>query len=427
MNICIKNGFLITANENGDCYEGCVHVTDDVITYVGTEEDAPEFKTERTIDAKGGIIAPGFVNTHTHIPMNLFRSAADDMALMDWLQNAIWPAEDRLTSEDVYWGSMLGMAELIAGGVTCFNDMYNFVFDTVKAAKDSGIRGVIGATVIDLGKSVEERLKEAEELFEHVKDIKRVSASIAPHAEYTVCEESFKKLIKTAEKLNARIHIHASETKGEHEDSIKRNGKTPIEVIESVGLLELPTMAAHCVWVSDSDMDIMARNNVGVMSCPQSNLKLGSGIARIADMMEKGITVSCATDGAGSNNNLSMMEEMTYMAMLQKGTKHDPKVIPARTAVETATINGAKVLGLDKSIGSLKAGKQADLIILDTTGIRYCPMTNLLNSFVYSGNDSDVVLTMIGGEILFENGKFSRIDIEEVKANADRCSKRLLG
>lgn len=427
MNICIKNGFLITANKSGVCYEGCVHVSDDVISYVGTEENAPEFNADRTIDANGGIIAPGFVNTHTHIPMNLFRSAADDMALMDWLQNAIWPAEDRLTSEDVYWGSMLGMAELIAGGVTCFNDMYNFVFDTVKAAKDSGIRGVIGATVIDLGKSVEERLEEAEELFKHVKDMKRVSAAIAPHAEYTVCEESFKKLIKTAEKLDARIHIHISETKGEHEDSIKRNGKTPIEVAQSVGLLELPTMAAHCVWVSDSDMDIMARYNVGVMSCPQSNLKLGSGIARIADMMEKGITVSCATDGAGSNNNLSMMEEMTYMAMLQKGTKYDPKVMPARTAVETATINGAKVLGLDKSIGSLETGKQADLIILDTTGVRYCPRANLLNSFVYSGSDSDVVMTMIDGEILYENGKFNRIDIEEVKANANRCAKRLLG
>lgn len=427
MNICIKNGFLITANKNGECYEGCVHVSDDVISYVGTEENAPEFDADRTIDANGGIIAPGFVNTHTHIPMNLFRSAADDMALMDWLQNAIWPAEDRLTSEDVYWGSMLGMAELVAGGVTCFNDMYNFVFDTVKAANDSGIRGVVGATVIDLGKSVEERLEEAEKLFEHVKDMKRVSAAIAPHAEYTVSEESFKKLIKTATKLDSRIHIHISETKGEHEDSIKRNGKTPIEVVQSVGLLELPIMAAHCVWVSDSDMDIMARYNVGVMSCPQSNLKLGSGIARIADMMEKGITVSCATDGAGSNNNLSMMEEMTYMAMLQKGTKHEPKVMPARTAVETATINGAKVLGLDKSIGSLEAGKQSDLIILDTTGIRYCPRANLLNSFVYSGSDSDVVLTMIDGEILYENGKFNRIDIEEIKANANRCAKRLLG
>lgn len=427
MNIYIKNGFLITANKNGECYEGCVHVMDDVISYVGSEENAPEFNADRIIDANGGIIAPGFVNTHTHIPMNLFRSAADDMELMDWLQNAIWPAEDRLTGDDIYWGSMLGMAELIAGGVTCFNDMYGFASITAKAANEIGMRALIGAAIIDIDNRVDERIKEAEQLFEQTKNYKLVKAAIAPHAEYTVCQETFKKTIKAANKLKSRIHIHISETKGEHEDSIKRNGKTPIEVLKSVGVLELPTMAAHCVWVSDSDMDIMARFNVGVMSCPQSNLKLGSGIARIADMIEKGITVSCATDGAGSNNNLSMMEEMTYMAMLQKGTKHDPKVIPAKTAVETATINGAKVLGLEKCIGSLETGKQADLIILDTTGIRYCPRANLLNNFVYSGSDSDVVLTMISGEILYENGKFHRIDIEEVKANANRCAKRLLG
>ena len=425
MNIFIRNGFLITANKDAECYEGCVQIKDSVISYVGIEKSAPQFSADKVIDAKGGIIAPGFVNTHTHIPMNLFRSAADDMDLMDWLKNAIWPAEENLNGDDVYWGSMLGMAELIAGGVTCMNDMYNFPFDIAKAANDSGIRAIIGPTIIDMGKSVEERLEEAKELFEHVKGYDRVEASLSAHAEYTVSSKSFGKIINTAKEIGARIHVHVSETQGEHEDCIKRNGKTPIGLFESLGLLALPVMAAHCVWVSDEDMDIMAKRNVGVMSCPQSNLKLGSGIARVAAMLDKGINVSCATDGAGSNNNLSMMEEMTYMAMLQKTLHRNPKVMPAKTAVETATINGAKVLGMDKSIGSLEEGKKADLIILDTTGIRYCPKANLLSNFVYSGSDADVVLTMIDGETLYEKGTFAKIDIDEIKINAQRCAKRL--
>ncbi len=425
MNIYIKNGFLITANNKAECYEGCVQINDAVISYVGKQETAPDFKADRVIDAKGGIIAPGFVDTHTHIPMNLFRSAADDMDLMDWLQNAIWPAEDNLTSKDVYWGSMLGMAELVSGGVTCMNDMYNFSYDIAKAAQDSGIRAVIGATIIDMGKSVEDRLAEARDLFEQVKDYERVEAAIAPHAEYTVSKQTFEKILETANELSSRIHVHVSETQGEHEDCIKRNGKTPIALLNSLGVLDLPVMAAHCVWVSDEDLKIMSDKNVGVMSCPQSNLKLGSGIARVADMLDMGINVSCATDGAGSNNNLSMMEEMTYMAMLQKTLRKNPKVMPAMKAVETATINGAKVLGMEKSIGSLEAGKQADIIIIDTSGIRYCPKANLISNFVYSGSDSDVVMTMIGGEILYENGRFNRVDIDEIKTNAQRCAEKL--
>ncbi len=426
MNTCIKNGFIITSDETCSTVNGCVHVTDGVITYVGADSLAPNFSAERTIDVSGDIIAPGFVNTHTHIPMNLFRGYANDMTLMDWLENAIWPAEEKLTGDDVYWGSMLGMAELIAGGVTCFNDMYNFMFDTVKAADDSGIRGVVGATIIDLGKSIDERLAEADELFARVKDYDRIDAAIAPHSEYTVSAESFGKLIKTAHKHNSRIHVHVSETQGEHEGCIKRNGQTAIARLKRLGVLDLPTMAAHCVWVSDSDMEIMADKNVGVMSCPQSNLKIGSGIARISKLIDHGIKVSCATDGAGSNNNLSMMEEMTLIAMLQKGTNYDPKLIPAKTAVQIATINGAKVIGQENKIGSLEVGKQADIIVIDTSGLRYCPSDNLLNHMVYSGSDSDVVLTMVGGEILYENGEFSRIDVAEVMAKANSAASRLL-
>lgn len=427
MRILIENGFLITGDQNDTCQQGCVQVDGEVIVYAGPAAHAPAFDAERTIDANGGIVAPGFVNTHTHIPMNLFRGFADDMRLMDWLEKAIWPAEENLDEDAVYWGSMLGMAELIQGGVTCMNDMYFFTEAIARAAEKSGMRAIIGTAVVDAGEGGGGRLEKALALFDYVKDMPRVEAAIAPHAEYSVTSDMFDRIRDAAIKTDSRIHVHVSETQGEHEDCIKRNGKTAIALLGDLGVLDVPTMAAHCVWVSEADMDIMAEKNVGVMSCPQSNVKIGSGVAQIVKMMDKGITVSCATDGAASNNNLSMMEEMTLLAFLQKGINHDPELIPAKTAVRTATINGAKVLGMAQKIGSLEAGKQADLIVLDTTGLRYYPKTDLLNHFVYSGSDADVCLTMIGGQILYENGSFTAIDASEIKAKATEYSAKLLG
>lgn len=425
MSILIKNGFLVTADNNDTCCEGCVIVENDTITYAGPEAFAPQIKTDRVIDAQGGIIAPGFVNTHTHVPMTMMRGYADDLALMDWLQNHIWPAEARLTDEVVYWGSMLACAELAAGGVTCFSDMYNFNEQIAKAANDSGHRALIAVAVLDIDGNGDARLKRAEEFFESVKDYKRINAAIGPHAEYTVSPSMFRKVRDLAARLNARIHVHISETAGEHQDSIERHGKTPIGLLQSLGVLELPVMAAHCVWVSDEDMDIMAQHGVSVMSCPGSNLKLGSGIPRVARMLERGVNVSCATDGAASNNNLSMMEEMTLTALLQKGVNHDPALIPAKTALRIATINGAKALGLSEITGSLEAGKQADLIIINTSGVRFCPRANLLNHLVYSGCDSDVALTMVGGKIIYENGSITFGDIEEIKAKAAHYAANL--
>lgn len=426
MNICIKNGFLITADSNDSCFKGCVHVSGDVITYAGSEQSAPQFIADKVIDANGGIIAPGFVDTHTHIPMNLFRGAADDMALMDWLQNKIWPAEAKLDEDAVYWGTMLGIAELVSGGVTCFSDMYNFTETIARAANESGIRALIASAVIDIDGQGDRRLKTAEELFGIVKDYKKVNAAIGPHAEYTVSPAMFRKVRDFAQRMNSRVHVHISETAGEHKDCITRHGMTPIALIDSLGVTDVPVMAAHCVWVEDSDMAIMARKGVNVMSCPGSNLKLGSGIARTARMLEAGVNVSCATDGAASNNNLSMMEEMTLFALLQKGIYLDAALIPSKTAFRIATINGAKVLGLENVIGSLEAGKQADIIIINTTGFRYCPDTDLLNHLVYSGSDGDVALTMVGGEILYENGKITFADAEEIKSKARQYSMKLL-
>jgi 5-methylthioadenosine/S-adenosylhomocysteine deaminase len=427
MKIRIRNGYIISADANDACYEGCVLVDGDTILYAGPEALAPSFAADRDIDAKGGIVAPGFVNTHSHIPMTLLRGFADDMPLMRWLQEKIWPAEEHLDDEAVYWGTMLGIAEMVAGGTTCFSDMYNFTEVIARAANEAGIRALIATAVMDIDGGGDRRMKAADALVDAVKDYPLVQAAIGPHAEYTVSPEMFKKVRDFALQKGARIHVHISETQGEHADSIKRHGKTPVALLESLGVLEAPVMAAHCVWVSDEDIEIMARHGVGVMSCPGSNLKLGSGVARVSRMLQQGVTVSCATDGASSNNNLSMMEEMTLMAFLQKGIERDPELIPAKTAVRTATINGAKVLGMDHLIGSIEAGKQADIIILDTSGPRYCPKTNLLNHFVYSGSDADVVLTMVAGKVLYENGNITFADMDEIKANAQRCARRMIG
>jgi 5-methylthioadenosine/S-adenosylhomocysteine deaminase len=304
--------------------------------------------------------------------------------------------------------------------------MYNFTKSIARAADESGIRALIATAVIDNDGAGDRRLKTAEELFDIVKDYNRVGAAVGPHAEYTVSPEMFKKVRDFALRLDSRVHVHISETKGEHEDCLARHGMTPIALIDSLGLTDVPVMAAHCVWADDKDIAIMADKGVSVMSCPGSNLKLGSGIARAAKMLEEGVNVSCATDGAASNNNLSMMEEMTMLALLQKGVNHDAALIPAKTAFRTATINGANALGMGSVTGSLEAGKQADIIVIDTSGFRYCPKTDLLNHLVYSGSDSDVVLTMVGGDILYENGDITFADAEEIKSNARQYSKIML-
>lgn len=427
MKIRISNGYIISADANDACYEGCVLIEDDAILYAGPEALAPPFEADRIIDAKGGIVSPGFVNTHSHIPMTLMRSFADDMPLMQWLKEKIWPAEEHLDEEAIYWGTMLGIAEMVAGGTTCFSDMYNFTDVIARAANEAGIRALVGTAVLDVDGGGDKRMKTAEALFEAVKDYPLVQAAIGPHAEYTVSPELFKKVRDLALQLGSRIHVHISETQGEHAECIQRHGKTPIALLDSLGVFEAPVMAAHCVWISDEDMEIMARSGVSAMSCPGSNLKLGSGIARVSRMLQHGVTVSCATDGAASNNNLSMMEEMTLLALLQKGTERDPELIPAKAAVKIATFNGAKTLGLEHVTGSIEAGKQADLVVLDTSGMRYCPKTSLLNHFVYSGSDADVVLTMVAGKVLYENGMITFADPEEIKANAQRCARRLIG
>ncbi|MBC5646976.1 amidohydrolase family protein [Christensenella tenuis] len=411
----IRHATLITNNDRDEVIrDATIQVKDGKIAYAGQGKAAPEFAPERVIDAHGNIIMPGFVNMHTHVPMNLFRSYADDLDLMTWLNTRIFPAEDKLTEESAYWASMAAMCELSAAGVIAFNEMYFFVDSIARAAQQSGLRGVLSRAVVTPAPGVGERmLEESKELFEKYNGKGRLKVFLSPHAQYTVNNGMLEQIAEAAKTLGTGVHMHVSETRGEHETCLKEQGMTPIELCQKVGLLDVPFYAAHCVWIGEHDMELMAEYNATVLSCPKSNLKLASGIAPLTEMMQKGVRVTLGTDGAASNNKLSMWEEMTYASFLQKGTTYDPKTMPAAQTLKLATRYGAEALGLNS--GVVEAGKNADLVMVNTNGVRYTPDYDEISLAVYAGSDADVCMTMVGGDIIYEDGKFAFADLDEVK------------
>ncbi len=419
MKIRIEKADIITNNESKDILkDGVLHIDGETIVYVGNADSEPEFSADREINAQGNLIMPGFFNTHTHVPMNMFRSYADDLDLMTWLNTRIFPAEDRLNDEIAYWASMAAMCEMAAAGIVGFNEMYFFMDSVAKAAQESGLRAVLSRAVVTPNKEVAERtFREGVELYEKYNDEGRLRVYLSPHAQYTVNNEMLERIAREAANLKTGIHMHISETRGEHENCLKDEGKTPVGLCAELGLLDVPFLAAHCVWISPQDMELMARHGSYVLSCPRSNLKLASGIAPLTAMLKKGVNVSLGTDGVASNNKLSMMEEMTYAALLQKGTTYDPQAIPAAQAIDMATRQGAKAMGFKS--GVIEAGKNADIIMLNTDGIRYTPDYDIVSNVVYSADDTDVYMTMVGGEIIYENGRFSFADLEEIKRKLD--------
>lgn len=422
MKIRIENATVITNNENKDVLRHAEIQTDgERIVYAGAADHAPAMEADRVIDAQGNLVMPGFFNTHTHVPMNMFRSYADDLDLMTWLNTRIFPAEDRLTGEIAYWASMAAMCEMAAAGIVGFNEMYFFMDSVAKAAQESGLRAVLSRAVVTPAENVAQRtFREGVELFEKYNNTGRLKVYLSPHAQYTVNNEMLEKIAKEAARLQTGIHMHISETKGEHENCLKDHGMTPIELSERLGLLDVPFLAAHCVWISEHDMELMAQHGSYVLSCPRSNLKLASGIAPLSRMLERGVRVSLGTDSVASNNKLSIMEEMTYATLLQKGTTYDPKVMPAAQSIDLATRQGARAMGFES--GVVEAGKNADIIMLDTSGIRYTPDYDIVSNVVYSADDTDVCMTMVGGDIVYENGRFSFADVEEIKAKLHEYS-----
>jgi 5-methylthioadenosine/S-adenosylhomocysteine deaminase len=360
--------------------------------------------------------------------MSLLRNFADDLPLHEWLTQKIWPIEAKLTEEDVYWGSLLSMVEMIQSGTTTFCDMYFFMDQVGKGLEEAGIRGVLTRGLIEEeGKSII-KLNETRELYRNWngRGNGRIKVMVAPHAPYTCSPDFIMKSCDLAKELNTGIHIHLSETKKEVEDSFKQYGKSPIKHVYDLGVFEIPTIAAHCVHVDDNDIEILKENNVSVVNNPGSNLKLASGFAPIDKMVRGGVNVALGTDGSSSNNNLNMFEEINLAAIVNKAVNMDAVSIPAKTAVEMATINGVKALLWSEEIGSIEVGKKADLILIDIDKPHLYPHHNIISSLAYSAQGSDVDTVIVDGEIIMENREIKTLDVEKIKYNVGKVAKNLI-
>lgn len=423
-NILLKNGEVLTAG--GKIEQADIAITGSLIAGVGQIDAA--WQPDDIIDCNGKLVLPGFVNTHTHAAMTLFRSYADDMALMDWLQKKIWPAEENLTGDDVYWGTLLAIAEMLKTGTTAFADMYFFMDKVAEAAEQSGIRAVLARGMAGVAPTAELALTESEAFFRnwHGGAQGRISVMLGPHAPYTCPPDYLKKVVALAEKLGAQIHIHLAETAGEVADCKKSYGKTPIELMNDVGVLDCGVLAAHCVHLTPEDIGIMKQKKVRVAHNPGSNMKLASGIAPVPKLLSEGICVGLGTDGAASNNNLDMLEELRLAALLHKVNLLDPLVVPAAQAVELATVSGAAALGLGEVAGKLAAGLKADIAILDMDALHWQPKHDRLSLLTYSATAADVHTVIVDGKVLLRDKKLLTIDEERLKYEVNSRAMRLV-
>lgn len=413
--------------------DGEVAVAGGRIVHVGPAGSLPVEAGRRAgctvIDGCGKALLPGLVNAHCHAAMTLFRGYADDMLLMPWLEERIFPIEARLTGEDVYWGTMLAAVEMLLAGVTCFADMYFFMDDTARACADSGIRASLSVGLVALGPAREslEKLDRAVDFARrwHGGENGRITTMLGPHAPYTCPPEFLREVIAASAAQDIPIHIHLAETAGEVAQTKERYGRTPVQLMEELGLFDRQVLAAHCVHVDAADRAILARMRGGVSHNPRSNLKLACGIAPVAGMLAEQVPVGLGTDGAASANQLGIFEEMRLAALLQKTTSGDPTVLPAPQALELATLGGARALGLARSIGSIEVGKAADLILVDLERPRLTPHHDVTSLLVYSAQDGDVDTVIVDGRVVVRNGRVLTVDVERVRAEVRERAARL--
>ncbi len=417
MDILFKNATVITMDESVPYLENAyIAIKGKTIEYIG--KDKPKEVASREIDASGKVIMPGLINTHTHVPMTLFRGLSDDCELNDWLFNHIFPAEDKLTAEKVYAGTSLALCEMLASGTTSFSDSYFFTDAIFDATLSSGIKANLSRSIVGDGEGFESMpsVSEMESLIEKTRAQGggRVRADISIHAEYTSETLCRQKVSEYAKKNGLILQIHTSETKSEHEACVKKYGRTPTEQFEHEGLFEgVKPLLAHCCYVTENDMEIIKSYGGSVAHCPCSNLKLASGVAPVLEMQRKGINVTLGTDGVASNNNTDMFEEIKLFAILHKGINNNPTAIDALNSLRTATVSGACAQGRDDT-AVLKKGFCADLIMLDFNRPHLTPAYSAASNIVYAANGSDVVLTMVDGRILYENGEFMTLDVERI-------------
>lgn len=424
MNILIQNSTYWAGNN--DFLEGSIGISDDRIAWIG-KECPLGWKADQTINGKDKLAIPGFINTHNHAAMVLLRSYADDLVLQEWLEKEIWPTEANLTSKDIYWGTQLSIMEMIRSGTTTFADMYFFMDEVAQAVEETGIRASLCRGITSFGNEGEIKLKESEEFFQswNGKADGRIEVWHGPHAPYTCSLEFLEKVIDSCKKLGMKIHIHLAETKKEVTDCVSRYGKTPLELMDSIGMFDIHTLGAHCVHLTKNDINIIANKNVKVAHNPGSNLKLASGVAPIPELLQQQVKVALGTDGAASNNNQDMLEEVRFAALLHKNFTGDPTVIPASQALQMATVHGADALGL-ANIGNIEVGKKADITLFSMTEPHWFPKHNLISTLVYSAQSSDVSDVIVDGKVLYLNREYITIDKEKVIFESSRAAKDLI-
>jgi 5-methylthioadenosine/S-adenosylhomocysteine deaminase len=427
LDVLIKNGTILTMDaQNSVIQQGVLGIKGDTISTIGTG-NRKKFQAKRIIDAKGGLILPGLINGHTHAAMTLFRGLADDLPLMEWLNNYIFPAESRMDADFVYSGTLLACAEMIMSGTTTFCDMYLFEDEVARAAKEAGMRSLVGEVLYDFDSPnygpIDNGLKYTEDLINKWQDDPLVSIAVEPHSLFTCSPELLSRTNELALKYNVPLIIHVAETRSEIDEVNKRYGKGPVDHLKSLGLLGPQLIADHCVHLGEEDIRMFAENDVKAIHNPESNMKLASGIAPVPDMLKSNVTVGLGTDGCASNNNLDLFTEMDMAAKLHKINTMDTTVMDAVTVMRMATIEGAKALGMGEITGSLEKGKKADVIVLDTKKPHLTPMYNPFSHLVYSARGNDVTHCIINGQLLMEDRNLLGIDLYEIMEKARQKSE----
>ena len=425
--ILIKNAIILDPEKDINVKKDLL-IKDDLIYKI--DEEIAQDNVDKIIDAKDKILLPGFVNTHTHLSMALFRGLADDLSLDEWLNDNIWPMEANLNEYYCYIGALLGAVELIKSGITTFSDMYFYMEDVAKAVEESGIRAVLSYGMIDFGDE-EKRKAEIEKnmnLFKNCHNTAdgRIKVFFGPHSPYTASEELLKEVRKLADENNIKIHIHVSETQKEIDDVSAEKGLRPFEYLDSIGFLGPDVLCAHCVWLSDEEIEIIKKHDVKISHNPCSNMKLASGIAPVKKLLDNDICVAIGTDGASSNNNLDIIEELKTASLLQKVSTLDPEALNSDEALAMGTIEGAKALGLDDEIGTIEVGKKADLILIDTNNANMIPDSSKLSSnIIYAANGFNVDTTICNGQILMENRQLTTLDEQDIYKKAKEAIDEL--
>ena len=411
--------------------DGAIAIKGGEIAFVGKRESAVGMSADKKIDAKGKVALPGLINCHTHVAMTLFRGVAEDKPLDVWLRGTIWPLEAKLTRDDIYFGALLGCLEMLKSGTTCFADMYFHEDMIARAVSESGLRAVLAEGIIEAGDRArgEEMLNASARFAKSFNGYAdgRVKTMLGPHAAYSCSQELLVKVREKALELGISVHIHLAESEELFKDYKERYGcGSEVEFLDKLEFFSGHVLAAHCINLSESDMHVLANRGVNAVYVPVANMKLGLGAARVKELLGLGVNTALGTDGPASNNTLDMFETMKFGALLQKFVYRKPEVLSAREVLEMATINGAKALGLEKSIGSLEVGKKADIILIDLSKPHLKPLHNVYASILYSARGSDVDTVIVDGKILMENRVVKTLDEHAVVEKAESRAFDLL-